>query len=215
MSIREDPVRFVAIDECLFLRISPFSSPCARGGAGSGDAVTEGREARTLYAPELLARLVEGAQRGDALAMDELLGILAPYVGRICGPVALQDGADATQEALIAVFRSIRQLKEPAALFGWARAIAVREALKIAGRRRRQPTVPMEWEEAPSCGDLHLASDIADALQRLAPEHRAVLMLRHVEGLSEQEVSALLEIPVGTVRSRLFRARRSFRSAWG
>jgi RNA polymerase sigma-70 factor (ECF subfamily) len=73
----------------------------------------------------------------------------------------------------------------------------------------------MEWEEPPAVADLHLASDIADALHRLAPEHRAVLMLRHVEGLSEQEVSALLEIPVGTVRSRLFRARRSFRSAWG
>ncbi|TDT24449.1 RNA polymerase sigma factor (sigma-70 family) [Streptomyces sp. BK208] len=57
--------------------------------------------------------------------------------------------------------------------------------------------------------------DITDLLERLAPEHRAVLVLRHVEGPSEQEVSALLEIPVGTVRSRLFRARRSFRSAWG
>ncbi|MQY34347.1 ECF RNA polymerase sigma factor SigE [Streptomyces sp. RB17] len=171
--------------------------------------------ASTPYDPHLLARLVEGAQRGDALAMDELLGVLAPYVGRICGPVALQDGADAAQETLITVFRGIRQLKEPAALLGWVRTIAVREALKFAGRRRRQPTVPVEWEEPPASADLHLASDLADALYRLAPEHRVVLMLRHVEGLSEQEVSALLEIPVGTVRSRLFRARRSFRSAWG
>jgi RNA polymerase sigma-70 factor (ECF subfamily) len=169
----------------------------------------------TLHDPHVLARLVEGAQRGDALAMDELLGILAPYVGRICGPVALQDGADAAQETLITVFRRIRQLQEPAALFGWVRAIAVREALKLAGRHRRQPTVSTEWEEPPAPGDLHLASDIADALHRLTPEYRAVLMLRHVEGLSEQEVSALLEIPVGTVRSRLFRARKSFRSAWG
>ncbi|EST36105.1 RNA polymerase sigma factor [Streptomyces roseochromogenus] len=169
----------------------------------------------TFHDPQLLARLVEGAQCGDALAMDELLGVLAPYVGRICGPVALQDGADAAQETLIAVFRSIRQLKEPAALFGWVRAIAVREALKFARRRRRQPTVSMEGEEVPASGEIHLASDIADALHRLTPEHRAVLMLRHAEGLSEQEVSELLEIPVGTVRSRLFRARRSFRSAWG
>ncbi|MER6848166.1 RNA polymerase sigma factor [Streptomyces flaveolus] len=178
-------------------------------GGGGGDGHAGHRD------PELLARLVEGARRGDALAMDELLEILAPFVGRICGPVALQDGPDAAQEALIAVFRSIRQLKEPAALFGWVRAIAVREALKFANQRRRQPTVPMEWEDPPVAGDLHLASDITDALGRLMPEHRAVLMLRHVEGLSEQEVSALLEIPVGTVRSRLFRARRSFRSAWG
>ncbi|WP_345942654.1 RNA polymerase sigma factor [Streptomyces sp. SID486] len=186
-----------------------------QGGAGSGDAVTKEGNTGTLHDPHLLARLVEGAQRGDALAMDDLLGVLAPYVGRICGPVALQDGADAAQETLITVFRRIRQLQEPAALFGWVRAIAVREALKFAGQRRRQPTMSAEWEEPPAPGDLHLASDIADALHRLTPEYRAVLMLRHVEGLSEQEVSALLEIPVGTVRSRLFRARQSFRSAWG
>lgn len=177
----------------------------------TGSGVTS----RGHHDPDLLAGLIKGAQRGNALAMDELLGILAPYVGRICGPVALQDGADAAQEALITVFRRIRQLKEPAALFGWVRSIAVREALKWANQRRRQPTVPMEWEEPTDSGDLQLASDIADALQRMAPEHRAVLTLRHVEGLSEQEVSAMLDIPVGTVRSRLFRARRSFRSAWG
>ncbi|MFV8186373.1 RNA polymerase sigma factor [Streptomyces spinosirectus] len=164
--------------------------------------------------PEVLARLVEGAQIGDALAMDELLGILAPYVGRICGPVALQDGADAAQEALIAVFRNLRQLKTPAALLGWVRAIAVREAVKFAKQRQRRNTVPVEWEDKPIAGDVQLASDIADAMERLAPEHRVVLTLRHVEGMSEQEVAGLLAVPVGTVRSRLFRARRSFRAAW-
>ncbi|MCT2589301.1 RNA polymerase sigma factor [Streptomyces sp. N2-109] len=144
--------------------------------------------------------------------MDELLGILLPYVGRICGPVAQQDGADAAQEALIAVFRNIRQLKTPAALFGWARAIAVREAVKIA--KQRQKLVPAEWEDLPTPDDLQLASDIADVMRRLAPEHRAVLTLRHVDGLNEQEVAEVLALPVGTVRSRLFRARRSFRNVW-
>jgi len=189
---------------------------CVPPGVESERAVS-GEAARRGTAPdaERSARLVEGAQRGDVLAMDELLGILTPYVGRICGPVALQDSADAAQEALIAVFRSIRQLKEPAALFGWVRAIAVREALKFAHQRHRLQTVPVEWEDPPAADDLHLRSDITDTLRRLAPEHRVVLALRHVEGLSEQEVSALLEIPVGTVRSRLFRARRSFRTAWG
>ncbi|MFI9246188.1 hypothetical protein ACIGXF_27320 [Streptomyces sp. NPDC053086] len=73
----------------------------------------------TLHDPHLLARLVEGAQRGDAPAMDELLGVLAPYVGRICGPVALQDGADAAQETLITAFRLIRQLDRRPAAAGW------------------------------------------------------------------------------------------------
>ncbi|MEV7414884.1 RNA polymerase sigma factor [Streptomyces sp. NPDC089919] len=161
-----------------------------------------------------LTRLVEGAQRGDALAMDELLGLIAPYVGRICGPVALQDGADAAQEALISVFRNLHQLKTPAAFLGWVRAIAVREAVKFAKQRQRQSATPAEWEDRPGIEDVELSSDIADVMRRLAPEHRAVLTLRHVDGLDEQEVAGVLSVPVGTVRSRLFRARRSFRSAW-
>ncbi|WP_330335402.1 RNA polymerase sigma factor [Streptomyces sp. NBC_00536] len=163
---------------------------------------------------EELARLVEGAQRGDALAMDELLGVVAPYVGRICGPVALQDAADAAQEALIAVFRNLGQLKAPAAFLGWVRSIAVREALKYAKQRQRQGPQPADWDEKPALEDLQLASDIADVMGRLAPEHRVVLTLRHIDGLDEQEVARILVVPVGTVRSRLFRARRSFRSAW-
>jgi RNA polymerase sigma factor (sigma-70 family) len=59
-----------------------------------------------------------------------------------------------------------------------------------------------------------LAADIRDVLARLTPEHRAVLVLRDLEGLDEQAAGALLDVPVGTVRSRLFRARRSFRKAW-
>ncbi|MFJ7205874.1 RNA polymerase sigma factor [Streptomyces sp. NPDC098789] len=161
-----------------------------------------------------LARLVEGAQRGDALAMDELLGVVAPYVGRICGPVALQDAADAAQEALIAVFRNLGQLKTPAAFLGWVRSIAVREALKYAKQRQRQGPRPADWDEKPALEDVQLASDIADVMGRLAPEHRVVLTLRHIDGLDEQEVARILVLPVGTVRSRLFRARRSFRSAW-
>lgn len=163
--------------------------------------------------PAVLARLVAGAQRGDRLAMDELLTVLTPCVGRICGPVALEDGDDAAQETLIAVFRHIRQLKEPAALFGWVRVIAVREAVRLA--KQRQRTVPAELSELPAPGDPELAQDIGDLLRRLSPEHRAVLMLRHIEGLDEQEVARVLAVPLGTVRSRLFRARRSFRGAWG
>ncbi|KAA2251447.1 RNA polymerase subunit sigma-24 [Solihabitans fulvus] len=157
--------------------------------------------------------LVRAAQRGDALAMQELLTLLTPYVGRLCGPIALADGPDATQEALIVIFRNLRQLAEPAAVFGWARAIAVREAVRVArsaGRAR-----PSELPEVPAKGDPQLAADIRDVLDRLAPEHRAVLVLRDLEGLDEQTVGGLLDVPTGTVKSRLFRARRSFRKAWG
>jgi RNA polymerase sigma factor (sigma-70 family) len=156
--------------------------------------------------------LVRAAQGGDTRAMDELLDLLAPFVGRLCGPIALQDGADAAQEALIAVFRDLRKLRDPAALYGWVRVIAVREAIRVARRARRE--LPDVLSDLPGRGDPQLAADIRDVLARLRPDHRAVLVLRDLEGLDERSVSSLLDVEVGTVKSRLHRARQSFRKAW-
>ena len=155
--------------------------------------------------------LVRAAQRGDPMALGELMELLLPYVGRICGPIALQDGADATQEAMIKILRGIGELREPAALFGWARVIAVREAVKVAGR---MPSAAADVADLSAAGDPQLGVDIADTLARLSPEHRAVLVLRDLEGLDETEASRVLAIQPGTVRSRLFRARIRFRKAW-
>jgi RNA polymerase sigma factor (sigma-70 family) len=156
--------------------------------------------------------LVRAAQKGDALAMSMLLTELAPYVGRICGAIALDDGEDAAQEALVAVFRRLGTLREPAALRGWARAIAAREAVRVA-RRRAAPAAALP-EALPSPQDVEVAADIRDLLARLRPEQRAVLVLRDVEGLEEAEAAALLNVPVGTVKSRLHRARAAFRREW-
>lgn len=59
-----------------------------------------------------------------------------------------------------------------------------------------------------------LGVDILDVLNRLSPEHRAVLTLRDLEGLDQFDVAELLKISVPTVRTRLFRARRRFRTEW-
>jgi RNA polymerase sigma factor (sigma-70 family) len=157
-------------------------------------------------------QLVRAAQGGDTLAMNDLLDQLTPYVGRICGPIALSNGPDATQEALVSVFRSLRALKDPAALFGWVRAIAVREAIRVARQDQRQ--VPADLAELPAPNDPQLLVDVRDTLARLTPEHRALLVLRDIEGLDEQAAAALLELPAGTAKSRLHRARASFRKAW-
>jgi RNA polymerase sigma-70 factor (ECF subfamily) len=156
--------------------------------------------------------LVRAAQRGDQIAVADLMDILAPYVGRVCGPIALQDGPDAAQDALIAIFRNLRGLREPAAIYGWVRAIAVREAVRAARKAAR--ATPAELSEVPAPGDPQLAADVRDVLGRLTPEHRAVLVLRDLEGLDERAAGALLDVPAATVRTRLFRARRSFRKAW-
>jgi RNA polymerase sigma factor (sigma-70 family) len=162
--------------------------------------------------PVVEAELVRAAQRGDGLAMAELLDRLAPPIGRWCGPIALQDAPDAAQEALIAVFRGLPGLRDPAAIYGWARSIAVREAVRVARRSAREE--PAELADLPDRGDPTLAADVRDVLNRLAPEHRAVLMLRDLEGLDEQTIAGLLNVPAGTVKSRLSRARGNFRKWW-
>ncbi|MER6782577.1 MULTISPECIES: sigma-70 family RNA polymerase sigma factor [unclassified Streptomyces] len=157
--------------------------------------------------------LARAARAGNTLALHDLLDHLTPYVARICEPIALSDGPDATQEALVAVFTSLRTLKDPQALYGWVRAIAVREAVRVA-RRAARARPATELADVPQHGDPQLAADIADVLARLSPDHRAVLVLRDVEGLDEDAAAALLAIPPGTAKSRLSRARSSFRKAW-
>lgn len=159
------------------------------------------------------ADLVRAAQRGDALAMGALLDRLAPYVGRLCGPIALQDSSDAAQEALIAVFQGLKTLEEPAAVYGWVRRIAVREAVRVAQRSAK--VRPAQPAEVPAPGSTELAADIRDVLDRLSPEHRAILVLREIEGLDERDAARVLGISPGTAKSRLSRAKSSFRRAWG
>ncbi|RPF41186.1 RNA polymerase sigma-70 factor (ECF subfamily) [Streptomyces sp. Ag109_G2-6] len=157
--------------------------------------------------------LARAARAGNTLALHELLDHLTPYVTRICTPIALADGPDAAQEALLAVFTALRSLRDPEALYGWVRAIAVRESVRTAQRASRtRPAADLT--EIPAKGDPHLASDIEDVLARLSPAHRAVLVLRDVEGLDEEAAAAVLDIPPGTAKSRLHRARSSFRKAW-
>lgn len=161
---------------------------------------------------ERLHRLVRSAQRGDGLAMADLLDVLTPAVNRWCGPIALQDAPDAAQEALIAVFRGIGGLRDPDTLHGWARTIAVREAVRVAKRSARER--PAVLADLPARSDPTLGVDIRAVLDSLLPEQRAVLMLRDVEGLDERTAATLLEVPVGTVKSRLARARNRFRKEW-
>jgi len=145
------------------------------------------------------------------MAMDALVRALTPYVGRICGSIALDRGDDAMQETFIAVLRNIRDLREPAAVRGWVRSIAVRESV----RQARAGDVLAEPVDRPAPDiDLTDAVDVRAALAQLSPEHRAVLVLRDMDGLGEAEVAAVLRIPEGTVKSRLHRARREFAGRW-
>lgn len=159
------------------------------------------------------APLVRAAQSGDAMALNDLLDLLTPYVSRLCTPIALANSADAVQEALIAVFQNIGRLKDPTALYAWVRTITVREAVRVAKRAARE--TPVEHiDDFATAASPELASDVHDVLRRLTSEHRAILVLRELEGLDEKAAGAVLNISNGTVKSRLHRARTSFRKAW-
>lgn len=160
--------------------------------------------------PQRVATLVRQAKAGDTMASGELLELLIQYVSKWCGPIALDDGADATQEALIVVFRNLHQLRDPAALLGWVRTIAVREAVRFAKRHPRTA----ELREVPAADDPQLQVDVRDVLGRMTPEHRAILILRDLEGIDEKHAAELLALPVGTAKSRLARARHRFRKEW-
>jgi RNA polymerase sigma-70 factor (ECF subfamily) len=167
-----------------------------------------------IRAGEDLAATVRAAQGGDTMALDALVEELMPYMGRICGAIALERGEDALQDALVALLRRLDHLREPAAVRAWARTIAVREAVRLA-RSPRQATDPELLARVPAeGGDPALGVELRDQLDRLDPQQRAVLVLRTLEGLSEEEVAALLELPRGTVKSRLHRARERFRRGW-
>jgi len=147
--------------------------------------------------------------------MGQLLDALAPYVGRICGAIALDAGDDAAQETLLTVFRRLRSLRDADALHAWVRTIAVREAVRAA----RAPagaaiTLPGDEVRSGAPGDPEVAGDVRRVLERLSPDQRAILVLRDLYDLDEAEAARILGVARGTVKSRLHRARAVFRREW-
>src|SRR5262245_38734614 len=197
--------------ECL--AISGDEPGLPRGDAGGKPSAEPSRALSNVEEHDL----VRAAQRGRVIAMSRLVDLLAPWIARICGGIALDDADDAAQEALVQVFRDLRHLREPAALRGWARRIAVREAIRHARRAREECARTDHEVEVEPCApprDFALAPDVRTVLARLAPEQRVILVLRDLEGLSEEDAAAQLGIARGTVKSRLFRAREAFAKRW-
>ena len=132
------------------------------------------------------------------------------------------DAQDLVQEVLLRVRKGL-QTYQPGSLEGWLSRITTNTFLDETRRRRRRPVdlLPDEPDRVvpPSPGaDVALAAealpdDVQDALRRLPPEYRAAVVMCDVVGLSYQEISASLEVPLGTVRSRIHRGRALLRQA--
>lgn len=132
------------------------------------------------------------------------------------------DAEDLTQDVFVRVFRSIHTFK-PGTLEGWLHRITTN--LFLDGARRRQRirmdalSVAPEhvWGAATGAGELHadgiLDADVAAALEALTPEQRVAVVLCDIEGLSYEEISEVLDIKLGTVRSRIARGRAQLRDS--
>jgi RNA polymerase sigma-70 factor (ECF subfamily) len=127
-----------------------------------------------------------------------------------------EDARDVVQEAFLAAFRSIGRFDRRAQLSTWLHRVTVNASLDLVRKRSRRegPSVE-EMDDAPTeepgpeaaaIGSVR-AREVHRALGRIAPDQRAVIVLHDLQGLDYAEVAAALEVPVGTVKSRLHRAR--------
>lgn len=160
------------------------------------------------------ALLVKRAQRGDSAAMDALLREHYDSVRAVCHRIVLNrsDAEDATQNALINIVRALPRFDGRSSVSTWIFRIATNAALDEVRRIRRRAlpsddpyTIDSVTTDGTSAVDARL--DVTAALARLDEDHRVALVLRHVADLEYEDIAVILDVPIGTVRSRLSRAR--------
>ena len=175
-----------------------------------------GREETCLTEGESsLAAVVTACRSGDLASQRQLYDACHENVYRLAVRMAgLQDAADVTQQVFLQAFRSIDQFRGGSRFETWLYRLAVNESLQHLRRKRRWRHHELDWEpmdETHQGGDAERKELLERALARIDPELRSIFLLREVEGLSYQEIAEAIDIPEGTVGSRLNRARRELR----
>ncbi|MHC4217223.1 MAG: RNA polymerase sigma factor [Planctomycetota bacterium] len=166
--------------------------------------------------------LVFRIQEGDTEALRELVSRWNPklwrHARRLIGET--DAAADALQDAWLAIVRGLPRLRDPAVFRSWAYRIVSRRCADWIRRRQRDRAMnqgaPADPAEAPApAGTPASASDdiaaVRQAIRELPADHRLVLSLHYLEGLSVREIACALDIPAGTVKSRLHHARNILR----
>lgn len=184
------------------------------------------------------AELVERVRAGDTRAFHDLVIKYQDRVFNACWRVCghLEDARDLTQDAFLKAFESLDTFRYESGFFTWLFRIAVNLSLshrRSSARRRVQSLDGVESTDGQAMGLLRLIqSDVEDetnrsgnkaeqhavalrALGALDDDHRAVVVLRDMEGLDYQQIAEILEVPPGTVKSRLHRARLAIEKALG
>jgi len=164
--------------------------------------------------------LVRLAQRGDEGAFASLAVAVGDRLHAVAHRI-LRDtdlAEDATQQALLAIWRDLPQLRDPARFDAWSYRLLVRACYAEARRIRRwAPNVHLlPVDEPVTAEDLSSVVDrdqLERGFRRLSIDHRAVVVLHHYLDLPLDEVADVLGAPIGTVRSRLHHAMRGLRAA--
>jgi RNA polymerase sigma-70 factor (ECF subfamily) len=128
--------------------------------------------------------------------------------------VGLQDAADVTQQVFLQAFRSLKQFNGRSRFETWLYRLAINESLQHLRRNRRWRYHALDWEPMDDSHDEENSERrdlLEQALARIDPELRSIFLLRESECLSYRDIAEALEIPEGTVGSRLNRARRELR----
>ncbi len=163
--------------------------------------------------PRADEQLARAAADGDRDALDVLLARHAARVHAICRRIlgTRDDALDATQEALIAVSRSIARFDGRAAFTTWLHRVATNAALDEVRRRGRRPRPTETLTDVPPVGSgadaVDARIDVDAALAQLPEEFRVAVVLRDLCDLDYAEIASVLGIPPGTVRSRIARGR--------
>ncbi|WP_407896832.1 RNA polymerase sigma factor RpoE [Ferrigenium sp. UT5] len=176
---------------------------------------------------EVDQQLVERAQRGDKHAFELLVGKYQRRLGRLISRFVRNaaEAEDLTQEAFIKAYRALPAFRGDSAFYTWLYRIGINTAKNhLLAQGRRAPTsTPFDSEEAEDFEDASLLHEVATpenelmskqvvevvnaSLQQLPEDLRTALTLREIEGLSYEEIASVMNCPIGTVRSRIFRAR--------
>jgi RNA polymerase sigma-70 factor, ECF subfamily len=162
------------------------------------------------------------AQSGSQEALNELFKVLQDPLFRYVRSLVREPShaEDILQEAFVRIYRKLNWLREPRALRPWAYQIATRETFRYLRRQERWSNKQLENEDLSGIVDssnsdfpAELISQLPQLIENLSPASRAVIVLYYLHELSLSETAAVLEIPIGTVKSRLAYGLRTLRRA--
>ncbi len=186
-----------------------------------------------MIAPDADAPLIERVKAGDVKAFEMLVVKYQRRIERLIGRMVRDVDLvpDIAQETFIRAYRAIPQFRGESAFYTWLYRIAVNTAKKALMQLKRDPLVtesarasrddddesPSRVENELSDGETpesvlaskQIASAVNFAIEALSDDLRQAITLREIEGLSYEEIAELMNCPIGTVRSRIFRAREA------